>query len=360
MSRCFRFARRSAVLLAATCAFTSLGPLLPAAAAQEALRTPWASPRAQVSQEVGISTVTIDYGRPAVKGRAIWGGLVPWGKVWRAGANENTTFTLTDDANIEGHPLAAGVYGLHLLPREQGVTLIFSNNSTSWGSFTYDETEDALRVEVKAVEAPMAEWLSYEFDELTSTSALCRLHWEKRAVPFHITFDTPTIVLANARDSYLRDRPGFSAGGWANAASYCLQSGVDLEEGLSWAERAVSMESSFSNLNLQAALLDKLGRATEAVALRAKALPLATEVELNALGYQQLQAGQLDAAIATFETNSKQHPESWNAWDSLGEGLQTKGDKVRAREAYGKALTLVAAANDAGNKARIEKVLKEL
>jgi tetratricopeptide (TPR) repeat protein len=346
----FRLVRRFGLLLVALSA-----PL----AAQSPLPTPWASPRAQVSQVIGISTVTIDYGRPGVKGRAIWGGLVPWGEVWRAGANENTTFTLTDDASIEGHPLAKGVYGLHMLPREQGVTLIFSKNSSSWGSFSYDQAEDALRVEVKLLESPMTEWLSYEFDELSSKSALCRLRWELRAVPFHISFDTPAIVLANARDSYLRDRARFSPEGWANAARYCLQNSVNLEEGLGWAQRSVEMQASFSNLNLAAALFDKLGRASEAVALRERALPLATEAEMNTLGYQQLQAGQIDAAIATFEANSKQHPESWNAWDSLGEGLAAKGDKPRARECYGKALALVADA-DAENKARIEKVLKDL
>lgn len=352
-----RLARRSSALLVAACAVTALGSLAPAARAQEALPTPWASPRAQVAQVIGIATVTIDYGRPAVKGRQVWGGLVPWGEVWRAGANENTTITLSHDATIEGRPLAKGVYGLHMLPRESGVTVIFSKNSTSWGSFTYNEAEDALRVDVEATQATMTEWLAYEFDELTSTSARCQLRWDTLAIPFRVAFDTPNIVLANARDSYLRDRPGFTAAGWANAARYCLQTGLNLEEGLSWAKQSVAMGPSYSNLSLQAALLEKLGRGDEAVALRAQALPLATEAELNTLGYQQLQAGQIDAALAIFETNTQKYPESWNVWDSLGEGLLEKGDKARARECYSKALSLVA---DAENKARIEKVLADL
>jgi hypothetical protein len=327
------------------------------------LPAPWASPRAQVSQVIGISTVTIDfdYGRPAVKERAVWGGLVPWGEVWRAGANENTTIELTHDALVEGKPLPAGWYGLHMLPREDGVTVIFSSNAQSWGSYRYTSDEDVLRVEVKFADAPHQEWLAFEFDALTANDAVCKLRWGTKAVPFRIAFDTPNIVLANARDSYLRDLTGFFPQAWANAAAYCLTQGINLEEGLQWAERSLAMDPSFKGYGLKAALLEKLGRASEATAAREAAAPLmaqASETELNQHGYELLQSGQLDAAIKAFEFNTQQHPSSWNVWDSLGEAYATKGDKAKARELYAKALSMVG--SDTENKTRIQKVLKEL
>ncbi|MGQ0552427.1 MAG: DUF2911 domain-containing protein [Planctomycetota bacterium] len=334
-----------------------LGALASPSAAQAPLPTPWSSPRASVSQTIGISNVTLDYSRPGVKGRAVWGGQVPWDEVWRAGANENTTFTLSHDATIEGQPLAAGTYGVHMIPRAESVTVIFSRNATSWGSYRYDPAEDALRVEVKPVTAPHQEWLAFEFEELTSNSALCRLRWEARAVPFRIGFDTHSIVLANARDAYLRDRNGFSWQAWSNAARYCLQNNVNLAEALSWAERSVSMNENFTNRTLQAALLEKLGRGAEAATAREQAWPLATESELNTHGYQMLQAGQVDAALAAFERNTEQHPQSWNTWDSLAETLALKGDTTRARKLYTKALAL---GPDAENRARIEGVLAKL
>src|SRR5712692_2724975 len=113
------------------------------------LKIPRASQRGTVTQRIGLTDITITYHRPSVGGREIWGKTVPYGQVWRAGANENTTISFTDDVSVEGHALPAGTYGLHTLPTADQWTIIFSKNSTSWGSFSYDEKEDALRVTVK-------------------------------------------------------------------------------------------------------------------------------------------------------------------------------------------------------------------
>src|ERR1700681_2792975 len=117
--------------------------------AQTVLDLPRPSQQASVTQRVGITDITIHYSRPLIKGRTIWGALVPYDQVWRAGANENTTITFTDPLAIEGQQLVAGTYGLHMIPHEKDWTVIFSKNSSSWGSFTYDPSEDALRVKVK-------------------------------------------------------------------------------------------------------------------------------------------------------------------------------------------------------------------
>src|SRR5881394_2060104 len=165
---------RKAVFQALLFLMTAAVPV--ASAAQSfVLDLPTASPRAQISQRIGLTEITINYHRPLVKGRKIWGGLVPYGTVWRAGANENTTIAFTDPVSIEGKPLAKGIYGLHMIPGENEWTLIFSNNSTSWGSFTYDQKEDALRVSVKPQPAEFHEALTYDFDEVKPDSTVVTL-----------------------------------------------------------------------------------------------------------------------------------------------------------------------------------------
>jgi hypothetical protein len=160
---------------------------------------PPASPNATTTQTVGVDTViTIEYSRPGVKGREIWGELVPYGLApgisysddkpfpWRAGANKNTTIEFSKDVLIEGKNLVAGKYGIHMIPGEKECIIIFSKNNSALGSFKYNKEEDALRVTVTPMDAPHEEWLSFGFDELTATSAVASLHWEKIRIPFKI------------------------------------------------------------------------------------------------------------------------------------------------------------------------------
>ena len=155
--------------------------------------------KASIMQRLGIDTdITIEYSRPGVKGRKIWGELVPYGLApgnkysndkpfpWRTGANENTTIEFSKDVLIEGNKLPAGKYGIHMIPSEKDWTIIFSKNSEGWGSFAYNQEEDALRVTVTPVEAPHKEWLMFGFKDLAGTSATACLHWEKLMVPFKI------------------------------------------------------------------------------------------------------------------------------------------------------------------------------
>jgi hypothetical protein len=159
-----------------------------------------ASLKAGVMQRLGADTdITIEYSRPGVKGRKIWGALVPYGMApgnqysknqpfpWRAGANENTTISFSKDVLIDGKPLPAGKYGLHMIPSEKDWTIIFSKNNSAWGSFSYKPEEDALRITVTPVAAPFEEWLSYGFDDLAGKSATAFLRWEQLKVPFKIS-----------------------------------------------------------------------------------------------------------------------------------------------------------------------------
>jgi hypothetical protein len=171
---------------------------LPSASLAQGNKIP-ASLRAAVTQNLGTDAViTIDYGRPGVKGRKIWGGLVPYGMnpgnqysknkpfPWRAGANENTTIEFNKNVLIEGKPLPAGKYGIHMIPGEKEWTISFSKKNDAWGSFSYDQADDALRVTVTPVKAPHEEWLMFGFDDLAGTSATAYLHWEQLKVPFKI------------------------------------------------------------------------------------------------------------------------------------------------------------------------------
>ena len=166
--------------------------------AQQA-KKPRASLNASVSQTIGVATnISITYSRPGVKGRKIWGDLVPYGMAegnkysnnkpypWRGGANENTTIEFSKDVTVDGNKIPAGKYGMHFIPGEKEWVIIFSKTNDAWGSFTYDEKNDQLRIKVKPEEAPFKEWLEYGFDNLAGTSCTAFLHWEKLRVPFTI------------------------------------------------------------------------------------------------------------------------------------------------------------------------------
>ncbi len=326
------------------------------------------SPRARVEQNVGFANIAIEYGRPGVKERDIWGKLVPFGLApnafgngkpmpWRAGADENTTLKLSHDAQVNGHPLAAGTYGIHMIVQENEWTVIFSKDHNAWGSFFYDEKNDALRVQVAPKESEFQEWLVYGFDNLTANSCDAFLHWGKLKVPFQITFDMHKIVLETYRDQ-LTNAPGFNQAAWATAARYCLNNRINLDEAMIWIEKALSLNGgdNFTNRSIQAGLLTATGKSAEGEKLLETSMEKATEAELNNYGYQLINQKQLDKAIEVFKRNVKKFPKSWNVYDSLGEALAAKGDKSDARKNYQKAFDLA----PANQKSRIEGILKGL
>lgn len=318
--------------------------LLPFVAAGQVpgLVGPEVSPEATVTQKVGVTEIAVSYHRPAVNERQVWGGLVPYGQVWRAGANENTTVSFSTPVTVAGVKLDAGVYGLHVIPSEEQWTAIFSRESGAWGSFSYDATEDAARVSVKPEAAPFQERLSYTFDEPTRDSVVLALRWEKVRLPIEIRIDLARTVL----DSYkgqLRGLPRFGWQGWNQAANWAAQNGVDLDDALAWADRSIGMNRNFTNLRTRALVLAKKGDTAAADALTKEALGIATEAEINAYGYQLLGEGKVDDAIAMFEKNVKDHPDSWNTYDSLAEAYSVKGEKRKSLEYYRKAFDMTTA-----------------
>jgi tetratricopeptide (TPR) repeat protein len=328
----------------------------PAFAQVPQFTVPDPSPAAKVEQRVGITDIAISYHRPGVNNRKVWGALVPYGQVWRAGANENTVISFSSPVSVEGHKLAAGSYGLHMLPTASSWTIIFSSVTSAWGSFSYDEKEDALRVTVSPEESPAVERLEYSFDNPTDKSAVVALRWAGLRVPFRVEVDTPQIVVASLR-SQLRGLPRFGWRGWAEAAAYCNRANVNLDEAMQWIDRSIGMQAAFGNQLIKAGLLDKKGDADGARALREKALAIGNENEINVYGYQLMGEGKKDEAIAIFQRNVKAHPESWNVYDSLGEAYANTGNKQAAMENYSRAREM---AKDPAQRTRIEGVLAEL
>ncbi|GAB5535690.1 MAG: hypothetical protein Rubg2KO_19390 [Rubricoccaceae bacterium] len=280
--------RRLSVLAVALC-------LAAPAIAQRQLTTPRVSPHARTMQTIGMTDLAVDYHRPAVSDRAIWGELVPYGEIWRAGANENTTFEASTAIQVEGAALPAGRYGLHTIPGEREWTIIFSSMADAWGSYFYDDSEDVLRVTVAPTEAPMQERLSYGFDDPDLTSTTLVLRWERLAVPIRITADTPAIVLANMEQE-LHGTAGFFPEGWDQIATFALDHNLRTEDALAWAERSIQRSPMFSNQMTKARALEALGRPEDAQALRAAALAVAEESDVDAYVQARRRAGQSEEA----------------------------------------------------------------
>jgi hypothetical protein len=286
------------------------------------------SPRATVSQTIGITNVTIMYNRPSVKGRKVWGNLVPYNQVWRAGANENTVIEFSTPVKVEGKELTAGKYGLHMLPTEQSWTVIFNKNSSNWGSFSYDEKDDALRVTVTPQEGSQQEQLRYTFDGVSKNAGVLTLAWEKLQIPVKIETATDQLVLEDIRNNYLHGLGQFFAQGWSQAAAYCAQNQLNQEEAMAWVDKSIGMNANFNNLSTKSQLLRQTGKTQEAEAMMQQALAVANEV----------QAGKTAEAIAIFQKNVKLNPNSWNVYDSLAEAYGKIGDTKNALKLYQKAL----------------------
>jgi hypothetical protein len=275
------------------------------ALAQSTLRLPRPSQKASVMQTIGVTDVSITYSRPGVKGRKIWGDppagaaagtatlddararpadavIVPYGHVWRTGANEATLFRVTDDVLINGQPLAAGSYSLHTIPGRDEWTIIFNRDDGQWGSFTYDEKKDALRVKAKPqTVADSQEWLSFQIEPTGDNSAQVNLRWERLRVPFTVEVkDVPALALQKAREAVAAAKPD----DWQTplqAANYMLQNKLDLAQAMTWAEQSIKAKENFNNLNLKARILAAQGKRAEAVTTGEKALQVGRAANAN-------------------------------------------------------------------------------
>lgn len=336
------------------------------------LNTPRGSQQATVSQRVGVSDVSITYSRPSVNGREVWGKLVPYGMnnlgfgtataaPWRAGANENTIITFSHDAQVEGKPIKAGTYGLHLeVKPDHTATLILSKDADAWGSYFYDKSNDALRADIKSTEVTHHELLTYAFNDVKANNATAALIWGKKSFPFNVSFDVTEIVLNDWRQKS-KGQDGFQRQNWEQAANFALTNGGDANEALVWIDKAIAgqffSQKTFNNLAIKAQILNKLGKTAEFEATIDEAAGMANSNQLNRMGYQMLNLKDNDRAMTYFKKAVEIDPKNPNVYDSLGEAYKTIGDKKNAIKNFKKALSMNPAANV---KANSEKHLKEL
>jgi tetratricopeptide (TPR) repeat protein len=277
--------------------------------AQSDLRLPDVSQAAEVKQRIALTDIKIKYHRPLVNGRKIWGGLVPYGKVWRAGANENTTIEFSDPVSVEGKPLDKGTYGLHLIPNPDSWTVIFSKTNTGWGSYSYDQKDDALRVNVKPKSLDQSEEaLEYEFEDLKPDSVAVTLKWEKLGVPFTVSINDANQTLQNIQ-AQMKGAGQFAWQAPDQAAQFCLTKKIDLDEALRWADLSIQNEERFENLSTKADILKALNRQDEAKKIWDHALEKATAPQLYTYGRQLQNQKKGAEAMEIFKEVAKRFPQ---------------------------------------------------
>lgn len=266
--------------------------LLATTAAFAQVRAPRTSPSATLTQAVGLTDVTIKYSRPGVKGRAIWGALVPYDKVWRTGANEATTISFSDDVWINGQKLAKGTYSLHTTPRADNWTIHFNSVADQWGSYSYDAAKDVVKVDVKPERAEFREWMGFEVPEMTTDTAKIVLRWENLAVPFTIDTKSTERTLASFRSAMGPDwRTPYSAASFA----FENKGAVSDAEMNAWIEQSLKAQETIANLYLKARIAQRAGNTAEAVRLGERAIAaarpdqtdFANEVRKNVEGWKK-------------------------------------------------------------------------
>jgi Protein of unknown function (DUF2911) len=343
------------VLLPGLLWLASLGHAQTATTETLMLDLPRQSQHATVTQRIGITDITIIYYRPLANGRQIWGKLVPYGEVWRAGANENTTIRFSDPVTVEGQPVDKGIYGLHMIPGDNQWTVILSKNSTSWGSFTYKQEEDALRVTVKPQATELHDALAYDFDDLKPDSAVITMRWEKVAVPFKVAVKVNDIVQARMHQQ-LRGFAQYYWEGWDDAAGYLLANKTNLEEALKDEDQSILIEERFDNLLDKSRVLEAMGRRDESVAFRNKALEKANALQLYVYAFQLQGDKKQDEAFALYRSNAKKFPDFWTSHLGMARVYSGQGDFDNAVKEMKAALP---GAPDA-NKSSLENYVKRL
>ena len=336
----------------------------------------------EVSQQIGLVSVEITYNSPNVhapdgtdrKGK-IWGELVPYGLVnlgfgscgdqcpWRGGSNQNTTFAVDHDVVVQSKPLTAGTYGLHFIPGKEEWTIVFSHNSTAWGSFFYDAKEDALRVTAKPVESAYREFLTYEFVDRQPATATVEMEWENLALPWKIEVPNADQLYVDNIRRELQNSQGFTWQNWAAAANFCLSHKIDLAQGLAWAQAAVdgpiAGQANFTTLSTLAALQEANGQVAESAKTLDLAInhPAAGAFDIHNAGRQLLAAKKTALGIKVLETNGKRFPGVWPTEVSLGRASAAAGKKDDALRHLKAALTR---APDEAAKKNVENLIAKV
>ena len=342
-----------------------------AASAQLTFPADGGNKKASVGEDIGLTHVTVHYDRPAVKGREgkIWGQLVPVGYApnpgfgtvtkmpWRAGANENTTITFSTDVTIEGKKLAAGTYGFFIAYDPKECTLIFSKDNEAWGSFFYNENNDALRVNVKPLSINESmERLTYSFNGQTDSSAVLALIWEKLRIPFTISTELQKLQLASI-DREMNTAKGFSASSFYEVANYYLEHNIMLDKALTYIDAAARSMPVFNTFAIKAEIEEKLGKTKEAAESMKKAVAATNSVSQAHYYGRQLLGTNNQKAFEILKMNYDHYPNVYTTNMGMARAYSAVGNYKEALKFATKALPQ---SPDANNKTAVEKGIAAL
>jgi tetratricopeptide (TPR) repeat protein len=354
--------------------FFALLGITTAAFAQMDLPPGGGNPRAMISEEVGITSITVKYSRPDVNKREgkLFGSKVPYGfseqnnvsgksdAPWRVGANEATTVTFEHDVKVEGKDIKAGTYALFMAMGADNVTLIFSNQNEAWGSFSYKQEDDVLRVDVKPVKLDKSvEWLKFEFIQHGEKHCVLAMQWEYVSVPFRIDVDVDNIVIAKLRKE-MTSRKNFIPALELQAAQYCLNKNINLEEALAWSKNAIigpAGQKTYITLRNLATAYEKLNRIPEADSTMNEALLIATANQYTAYGRILVTQKRTDKALEIFKASQKRYGDMFGVNSGLVNGYSAKGDFKNAIKHAEKAM---AQAPDENTKKQFEGIIAKL
>lgn len=332
------------------------------------------NPRASISEEVGITGITIKYSRPGVKGREgkIWGGVVAndFGSFsfftnsmtspWRAGANEATVISFEHDVRVEGKDLKAGSYALYMAMGSDSVTLIFSKQIDSWGSFYYKPSEDVLRVKVKSVTLDKSvEWLKYEFIDHQEKSCTIALQWEKRSVPFKVEVDVDNLVLARIRSEFMGVK-GFISANKLQASMYCFNKNINMTEALGWAQSAVTGrpfgQSGFDAYENLANGYEKINQLASSDSVMNEGLQIANINQYIGYGRKLITKKRNDRAITVMIDAQKKFGDVYAVNNGLAYAYSAKADFAKALAYANKAVSQAPPHLKAAATANIDKL----
>ena len=303
------------------------------------VKLPANSPKAKIYQQIGVTDIAISYNRPLVKGREVFGKLIPFGKVWRTGADKNTVIKFSTDVTINGNKVKAGMYGLHTIPNKNSWTVILNKETKAWGSYFYKKEKDVLRFNVTPKTIANQEVMTFAFTQVSKNKATVELSWATTSISFDIEANSAMLVNENIKKQ-LNSLPWWGWTGLFNAARYNLNNNVYLDDAMNWINRSIQNNRNYNNLNLKARILEKQGKNTEASALKAEALRIATVRDLQRAAFAKFRAKDFKAGVDILKNALKNSPNNYQSYTSMAWGYTQAKDVKSAKKMYKKALKM--------------------